>query len=195
MSGIAEPKKGEGPLTEEMRLLLQRAQDGDPSVLPQLRELLDGRPELWRRFGDLAGHVKEALLSLAGGKSLLVQESLRREMLDLWSELAGPSPSRVVKLLADRVVICWAQCHLADLDALQKERGGAPQAAHAERRQSAAQTRYLAALKQLEVVRRLVRPPLSPLDLARRPVEETAGPPAALRARAGVAPDGVPVAN
>ena len=195
MSGIAEPKKGEGPLTEEMRLLLQRAQDGDPSVLPQLRELLDGRPELWRRFGDLAGHVKEALLALAGGKSLLAQESLRRQMLDMWRELAGPSPSLVGKLLADRVVICWAQCHLADLDALQKERAGAPQGSHAERRQSAAQTRYLAALKQLEVVRRLVRPPLSPLDIARRPVEETAGPPAALRARAGVAPDGAPVAN
>ena len=116
-------------------------------------------------------------------------------MLDMWRELAGPSPSLVGKLLADRVVICWAQCHLADLDALQKERAGAPQGSHAERRQSAAQTRYLAALKQLEVVRRLVRPPLSPLDIARRPVEETAGPPAALRARAGVAPDGVPVAN
>jgi hypothetical protein len=116
-------------------------------------------------------------------------------MLDLWSELAGPSPSPVVKLLADRVVVCWAQCHLADLDALQKERAGAPQAAHAERRQSAAQTRYLAALKQLEVVRRLVRPPLSPLQMLKRPVEETAGQPIALRARAGVAPDGVPVAN
>jgi hypothetical protein len=46
MANVTGPKKGEEPYTEEMRLLLQRAQDGDPSVLPQLRELLDGRPEL-----------------------------------------------------------------------------------------------------------------------------------------------------
>jgi hypothetical protein len=195
MASVTEPKKGEEPYTEEMRLLLQRAQDGDSSVLPQLRELLDGRPELWRRFGDLAGHVKESLLALAGGKSLLAQESLRCQMLALWRELAGPSPSPVERLLADRVVVCWAQCHLADLDALQKERAGAPQGSHAERRQSAAQTRYLAALKQLEVVRRLRRPAPSPLQMLNRPVEETAGQPTVMRGRGGIPTEGLAVMN
>ena len=116
-------------------------------------------------------------------------------MLELWSELAGPSPSRVMKLLADRVVVCWVQCHLADLDALQEERAGAPQAAHAERRQSAAQTRYLAALRQLEVVRRLLRPAPSPFQMLKRPVEETAGQPAVMRSRGGVATEGLAVVN
>jgi hypothetical protein len=108
MAGTAEAKKGEGPYTEEMRLLLQRAQAGDPAVLPQLRELLDARPALWQRLGDLTGHVEEALLGQAGGKSLLARESIRRRMDELRAELAGPAVSAVEKLLVNRVVICWA---------------------------------------------------------------------------------------
>jgi hypothetical protein len=172
MAGTAETKKGEEPYTEEMRQLLLRAQGGDPAVLPELRELLDARPELWKRLGDLAGHVEEALLGLAAGKSLLARESIRRRLDELRAELAGPAPSAVEKLLVGRVVVCWAQCHLADLEAAQKAKAGPP-AAHAERRQSGAQARYLAALKQLALIRKLVRPGPSPLELLRAPVGET----------------------
>ena len=52
MAGMSEPKPTEGPYTEEMRQLLLRAQAGDPAVLPQLRELLDARPALWRQLGS-----------------------------------------------------------------------------------------------------------------------------------------------
>jgi hypothetical protein len=34
MAGVKDAKKGEEPYTEEMRLLLQRAQDGDPRSCP-----------------------------------------------------------------------------------------------------------------------------------------------------------------
>jgi len=141
-------------------------------VLPQLRELLHARPELWRRLGDLSGHVEEALLGLAAGKSLLARESIRRRMDELRAELEGPAPSAVEKLLAGRAVICWAQCHLADLEAAQQAKAGAS-AAHAERRQAGAQTRYLGALRMLVVVRKLLRPPVSPLALLGAPVAET----------------------
>jgi hypothetical protein len=43
----------------------------------------------------------------------------------------------------------------------------------AERFQDRAQHRYLAAIRQLSTVRKLLRPALSPLDLATRPVSET----------------------
>ena len=179
MAGMSEPKPTEGLYTEEMRQLLLRAQSGDPAVLPQLRELLDARPALWQRLGDLAGHTEEALLGLAG-RSLLARESIRRRMDELRAELAGPAASPVETLLVNRVVICWAQCHLADLEAAQKARAG-PQGAHAERRQSGAQARYLAALKQLVLVRKLARPAPSPLELLRAPIGESRPAPAARR--------------
>ena len=186
MAGMSEPKPTEGLYTEEMRRLLLRAQAGDPAVLPQLRELLGSRPELWRRLGDLAGHVEEVLVGLAAGKSLLARESVRRRMDELRAELAGPAASAVETLLVNRVVICWAQVHLADLEAAQKAKAGAPQGAHAERRVAGAQGRYLAALRGLVVVRKLVRPGPSPMEMLRAPVAETGPTPAKPRRDAGL---------
>ena len=194
MAGMSEPRPTEGPYTEAERRLLQRAQAGDPAVLSELRELLGSRPELWRRLGDLAGHVEEVLVGLAGGKSLLARESVRRRMDELRAELEGPAPSPVEKLLAGRAVVCWAQCHLADLEAAQKAKAGQP-AAHVERRQAGAQARYLAALKMLTLVRKLARPPLSPLALLGAPIAETSPTPAAPRRDAGLPLCGAGVEN
>ena len=194
MAGTAEAKKGEEPYSAETRQLLQRAQAGDPAVLSELRELLNARPALWQQLGDLGSHVEEALLGLAAGKSLLARESIRRRMDELRAELAGPAASPVETLLVNRVVICWAQCHLADLEAAQKAKAG-PQGAHTERRQSGAQARYRGAMRQLVVVRKLVRPPLSPLELLRAPVAETNAAPAAARRDAGLPVSGVGVQN
>ena len=194
MAGMSEPRPTEGPYTEAERRLLQRAQAGDPAVLSELRELLGSRPELWRRLGDLAGHVEEVLVGLAGGKSLLARESVRRRMDELRAELEGPAPSPVEKLLAGRAVVCWAQCHLADLEAAQQAKAGAP-AAHAERRQAGAQARYLAALRGLVVVRKLVRPGPSPMEMLRAPVAETGPTPAKPRRDAGLPLCGAGVEN
>ena len=185
MAGTTERIRAEEPYADEVRALLLRAQEGDAAVLDQLRELLDGRPELWKRMGDLVAHVEEALLTLAAGKSLLARESIRRRMDELRADLAGPSPSPVEKLLIDRVVICWAQCHLADLDGLQKAKAGSPRG-DADRRQTAAQTRYLAAVKQLTVVRKLLKPSPSPLELLRVPVGETKAASSQFRREAGL---------
>jgi hypothetical protein len=106
-------------------------------------------------------------------------------MDELRAELAGPAPSAVERLLVNRVVVTWAWCHLADLEAAQKARAGPP-AAHAERRQAGAQARYLAALKMLTLVRKLVRPPLSPLALLGAPVAETSPALATPRRDAGL---------
>ena len=93
-----------------------------------------------------------------------------------------------------RAVVCWAQCHVADLEATQKARAG-PQGAHGERRQSGAQARYLAALKMLTLVRKLARPPLSPLALLGTPIGETSPAPATPRRDAGLPLCGAGVEN
>jgi hypothetical protein len=96
-------------------------------------------------------------------------------MDEIEAELGGPSSSPLENLLVERIVICWLQNYLADLDAVQKDRADSLQASHAQRRQSAAQARYLAAIKQLAVVRRLLQQPRSTLESLRTPVNETGG--------------------
>ena len=180
----AEP--AEAPYAEQVRELLFRAQQGDQRVLPQLREVPDSRPELWRQMGDLAGHARDALLALASGPSLLARESIRRRMQEVQAELAGPAPSPLESLLAERAALCWGQSYLADVCALAKQRAGGPEAAQADRRAAVCQARYLAALRQLALVRKLLRPAPTPLELLRGPVGETAGDGGDRQARGGV---------
>jgi hypothetical protein len=158
---------------EEVNQLLGRAQAGDLTALPQLQAFLDSRPEIWKRAGDLAGHVREALLTLASGQSLLAREALSRRMNQLEEDLAGPSPSPLEQLLVQRVVLTWAQAHLGDLDVLQAQLNGSPQGPHLQRRQDSSHRRYLTAIKALATVRKLLKPGLSPVELALRPVPET----------------------
>lgn len=174
---------------DRVRTLLGRAHAGDPTVVPQLRALLDARPELWRQHGDLAQHVRTALLDFAAGKSLWAREAFERKMNELTAELAGESPSALEKILIERIVVCWAQSYLADLDAIQMDKSRSPQAGHYQKRQSAAHGRFLAAVRQLAVVRKLMVRAPSPLEMLGRPVPERAEPAVVKRRRAGLKAD------
>jgi hypothetical protein len=197
MKSTTTENAGEGGATaEDVRPLLARAERGDPGVLGELRAFLDARPEVWRQAGDLARHAEMAMLDLAAGTNLLVKESITRKLDELKRELA-PS-SALERLVADRVALCWLQAHHADLDAaaaLAASGGVGPRSAHAQRRLGQANQRFLQAVKQLALVRKLLRPALSPVDLALRPVEETRVPrPGASRVGDALR-DGVAVAN
>jgi hypothetical protein len=170
--------------------LLARAHAGDASALPALRALLDGRPDLWRRYGDLPGFAEKALLDLAAGRSLVARESIARRLAELKAELLGPAPGPAERLVADRAAAGWLGVYLAELEAADARRAGcpAPRARLAEERLSRAQARYLAALRQLATLGRLLRAAPSPADLAARHVSEGPAPggraPCGPRARA-----------
>jgi hypothetical protein len=57
--------------------------------------------------------------------------------------------------------LCWLQASKADLDAAGQDQGAGPQGLHVQRRQGAAHRRFLAAAKQLAVVRKLLAPSLT----------------------------------
>ena len=133
----------------------------------------------WYRAADVV-----CLPSFSEGVPNVLREAVARKLAELEGELAGPEPSRVERLLAGRAALCWAQAHLADLDAIQKDRAGTPQAAHAQKRQNAAQARYLAAVRQLAAVRKLMKAAPSPLQLLKYPINESDGDVAGGRPRA-----------
>src|SRR5207245_678637 len=102
------------------------------------------------------------------------------------------------RLLVERIAITWLQVHHADLGAAAAQTGGSgtgPRCAHAQRRLGQAQARYLQAVKQLAQVSKLLRPAISPVDLARRPVGETSVPRAVSSRGRNVAREAVPVEN
>ena len=106
------PKQDE--VLERLQRLVERAEGGDESVMPELRAALNANPWVWERYGDLAQQSMAAWLQLIAGSNLLLQESTRRKAEQLRAELAGPAPSPLERLLVERVVACWLQTNYAD---------------------------------------------------------------------------------
>lgn len=157
-----------------LRELVTRAKSGDRVVLPQLREYLDEHPEIWTEVGDLALHAQESWLALMAGEDLVLGECVRRKMDELRGELGIEAASKVEKLLIERVVACWLQVHYADAAYPQAKGPASTPSVRREmmQRQESAQRRYLSSLKQLAIVRKLLKPGPSPMELASRPVTE-----------------------
>jgi hypothetical protein len=181
MNTETKPDKSNQDTRAELERLLQQAEQGDRSVLPRLRAALTANPEVWQRYGDLAAQAVGAMIALASGHNLLMSESLLFKVRELKEEVGGPSPSPLERLLVERVVATWLHANYAD--ALVAQQAGA-QAGPATLRdrsqlQQAAERRHQAAIKQLALVRRLLKPAPSPPDLLRKPARET--PPASRR--------------
>jgi hypothetical protein len=157
-----------------LQALVARAQAGDRSVLPELQAALDHNPEIWRQVGDLALQAQASWLALLAGQDLLLHESVYRKLESLRAELSGTDPSPLEKLLVERVLACWLQTCFADATYAQARGPQATQAVLRElqHRQESSQRRLLDAIKKLALVRKLLRPAVSPLQLVGMPVGE-----------------------
>lgn len=93
---------------------LRRAQEGDESMLPVVRRLVQEAGVLERLGGDLAKSLETEAVQRIAGKNLLLREALLWKLELLRAELAGPDPPPVERLLADRVVLCWLHLHEAE---------------------------------------------------------------------------------
>jgi hypothetical protein len=172
MEAAAEKPQTEGEIQERLKKLVRRAEQGDESVLPELRVALDVNGWAWREYGHAGSHALVAWLRLVCGNNLMFRESIERRMEEMRATLAGKDPSPLEQLLVARIVACWLQVHYADGSYAQLKGGDPAQHTLMMRRQNAAQQRYLQAIKALATVRKLLRPSPSPVDLLRRTVAE-----------------------
>ncbi|MGH3148866.1 MAG: hypothetical protein ACRDTR_24055 [Rubrobacter sp.] len=141
---------------EGARELLVRAHEGDESVLPVLRELLDAVPTLARRFVDPAREAERIMLRNYAGENLMLKEAMPRTLKLMREELAGEDPSPLERMLVERMVATWFQLqyfealyaqHIRDLTIAQAE--------HQQKRIDRAHKRHLSAVKTLAQVRKM----------------------------------------
>ena len=143
---------------DQFTALLKRTNGGDRSVLPKLRRLLDRYPELSQLFGDLGRCAKRGWIELATGNNVLVKETLLRHVAGLQEEHEGPTPSALERLLAERVVVCRLELQCLDPALRGEEQMPLRVAEFYDRQRDRAHRRYLAAMRSLATVRRLVVP-------------------------------------
>jgi hypothetical protein len=155
----------------ELKELLLRAEKGDESVLPDLRQALDRYPDLVHRAADLVQAARDAVLKWAAGSRLATRELFAREAAALRERLAATASSELEKLLVDRVVLSWLEVYTADIRFVDRTEVGAegtPSAQAVRDILDRAHRRYLTAIRCLATVQRLVRPSPAPVEIASR---------------------------
>jgi hypothetical protein len=103
--------------------------------------------------------AEDAWVELVAGPNLLLKESLRRKLAELKSELlSDPAASPLEQLLVERVGARWLQTAYADAAAAQAREKplDLAQLEQQQRRQKRAQKGYLAAIRTLATVRKLL---------------------------------------
>jgi hypothetical protein len=146
--------------TEEIRILVERVARGDMTALPALSEYLDDCPQLWQQAGDLGWYTEQTHLRLIAGPRTFMFAAVNKKLQAIKDELAGSSQvSPVERLVIDRIGVCWLHLHTAEQDAAEaraRDGGMSSLSVHAQRCLDSAHRRYLMALKQLALIRRLL---------------------------------------
>jgi hypothetical protein len=140
---------------DPLQKILERARQGDQTVLPALKEALDDNPGIWRDCYDLVAMSEQAWLNKIVGKDLLASQCLRRHIEQLKLDLVGPAPAPLEKLLADRIAAAWLAVHHAEMAEAFGDASGNKVAAMRLKRLESANKRFQAAIKALAVARRL----------------------------------------
>ena len=109
-------------------------------------------------YADWGRGTQHLLIQALARDDLLFTEGLERNIDRLRTELEGPTPSPLERLLVERLLCCWLQAHCATaLDAVDEHKTLA-QAEALQRRQDQTHRRFLQACKALAQVRKLLGP-------------------------------------
>jgi len=152
---------------DEFRGLVRRAEKGDKTSLPQLREAVkSGDYPNWSRWlretlGNPAEWLSHSLAVWVGGKeNLAMGEAVEGKLNQLRTELEGPAPTPMERLLAERAAFCWFAVNTYETLYNQSKDLTIRQAEFQIRRIESAHKRFLSAVATLARVRKLALPAL-----------------------------------
>ena len=149
-----------GRTLEKLRGLLGKAEKGNKDAVPEIRQILDERPDLAWQFVDVAQVAEEALIEkMTGEEDLAVKEIMRCQLKAMREEIAGEKPSPLERLLAERVVATWLQIQLFEgLYASGMSKGMTiAQGGYHQKRLEQTYRRHLSAIYALAQMRKLLK--------------------------------------
>jgi hypothetical protein len=140
----------------ELKDFWARAHAGDKTTVERLRMEFDISPDpliaLFR--GDMAERVLELVLDRVAGRDLPQREAIKRKTQKHRKELAGPFPSAIESMLAERCALLYLAVHETDMVVyMNMDEMSMKLADFCERRRDRANRRLLAGLKALALVR------------------------------------------
>jgi hypothetical protein len=148
-----------GKTVEKLHDLLRLAQQGEEDAVPEIRQILSEHPDLARRFVDVAHIAEDALIErMTREEDLAAKEIIRCQLQAMREQIAGESPSPLVRLLSERVVLTWLEVQYFEaLYAKNMRNLSIPQAEHHQKRLDRAHRRHLSAIRALAQMRKLLK--------------------------------------
>lgn len=170
---LAKPRGWARPVTE-INATIRKAEKGDAPALEEVREMLQraGTPDILG--GSVASEALRLLVKAYAGANLVVREATECKLTEMRAALSGPTPTPLEKLLVERVLATWLHLHHLEVVYASKESMSFAQGLFYQKSISAAQKRYLAAIRGLAEVRKLALPTLQ-VNIAKRQVNVAAG--------------------
>jgi hypothetical protein len=150
-----------GRTLEKLRGLLGKAEKGEKDAVPEIRQILNERPDLAWQFVDVAQFAEEALIEkMSGEEDLAVKEIMRCQLKAMREQIAGESPSPLERLLAERVVATWLQIQLFEglyASGMSKRSMTIAQDSYHQKRLDQSYRRHLSAIRALAQMRKLLK--------------------------------------
>ncbi len=169
---VAKATRSRGELLDELRLLVAQAHEGDEEAPHRIRRALEETPDSAQILSNIvAKRAERIFVGRICSDDLILKEALSLQLETMREEVAGPEPSPLEQLLAERVVACWLQ--LQHAEAAYAANLGKPttsQDEHYQRRLDRLHRRYLSAIRSLAQVRKLLKPTVTQINLAQQQV-------------------------
>ena len=143
---------------EKLRTLMNKAQGGDEEAAIDIRQVLDGAPDLAWLFVKGPGKMAESALvgEITRDEDLATKELLKHQLESMRIEVAGRNPSPLERLLAERVVATWLEVQLfSGLYTMGMKSETFSQGDYRQKRLDRAHRRYLSAVKTLAQIRKM----------------------------------------
>lgn len=153
----------------DLKDLITRGHDGDEEALARMDTVLEQIPSIARKFGNLNVMVEEGFIERTAANNPFRQKSLRINLEHMREDLAGPNPSPLEALGAERVASCWLQLHYAELIYNQELPNMSwEQNEYHQKRIDRLHRRYLSAMRSLAQVRKLLKPKVAQINIGEK---------------------------
>ena len=170
-------KSSRRDLIAELREHITRAHDGDEEAIALMEKSLEQVPSIARKFGNLNLWVEQGFVERTTNGTPVEKKSVTLTLKQMREELAGPNPSPLEILGAERVASCWLQLHYGELLYNQElPKLTLTQDDYYQRRLDRLHRRYLSAMRSLAQVRKLLKPKVAQINIADKQQINTGAP-------------------
>ena len=148
----------------ELQTLSEKAESGDKSARQELRKALrKSAPEIVVRASDIGRRGQWALIKTVAANDPLTEEALMARLDLMRAEVAGPDPSPLEVLLAERICSLWLLIEVLDWlvnaqlysDLPREQRSPMSFLQHVFKWQESAHRRFLSTIRELARMRKL----------------------------------------